>query len=1016
MMTLVAAAIGSDPRIAAVQADEESQILTPPPAPQPRINGAKVFGVRPGRPLLYTIAATGRRPMKFSAANLPEGLKVDQETGRITGSLAKRGTYRLLLRAENALGSAERELRIVVGDELLLTPLLGCNTWGGWGSKVTDANLRAAAKAMVDTGLIQHGWQYINIDDGWQGRRGGPYNAILPNEKFPDMKALCDTIHGLGLKAGIYSTPWNTSYSGFVGGSSDDPKGAWKLPEPRRDGYRCGKHLFETNDARQWAAWGFDYAKYDWDVDRVELTRRMADALAACDRDIVLELSNSVPLDKAAEHTSLAHLSRTTGDLVDFWDRSGMPPEIRGWAEGVREVWLEHDVWAPFQRPGHWNHACNIRVGLLGGWRDKPLTPTHLTPDEQYTHISLWCLWGSPMIIGTPIERLDPFTLSLLSNDEVLEINQDPLGIQGRRTKAGGGEAVVKPLEDGSKAVGLFNPGSHPAKVSIDWSTLGIRGKQQVRDLWRQKDLGIHSEKFTAEVRPHGVVLVRVVPAKEATPSVTYRCLFNHELLIVCHKKDNSREYIASFIEKLEDTDVDAVMCCPTAWRANVYPSEIDPQWKKYTPEQVSPKFRSFDYIMKYIHSGGDPVKETLDACRNCGKDFFISYRMNDHHYITDVAWPTHNFFWREHPEYWLGDTDTSPYARGKDNARLLNYMIPEVRDYYYSILEELCTNYDVDGVELDFQRFPRFFHNDKLEEGTRVMTAFVQRIGKMLDRIGRERGKSPKLCVRVPQTVAKCEEAGLDVIGWDVRGLVDMINVSSFYIHTMELGIEEFQAKTRRAKIYGEMNYVTYQNSKVSTFARRYTTIAAYRASALNLFHRGADGLSLFNYDYVPSNKRLAMAPGLEGITDVEFLETAPKHYVVSRGFGSLPATNEATINLVVPDDTAKVKFERGVLRVETEKPCADLEIAVRLNREQLKPCEYGDTELFPPLADNAGYAEPETLKFYAVPLDRLVPGGNKVEMENLNKAATSCKFVSLELGLFRPEPEAGDRTPSDN
>ena len=414
-------------QIAAARAPDEPEILTPPPAPQPRINGARVFGVRPGNPLLYTIAATGRRPMKFSGKDLPDGLQVDRETGQITGSLTKRGTYRVMLRAENALGHAERELRIVVGNELLLTPLLGCNTWGGWGAKVTDANLRAAAKAMVDTGLINHGWQYINIDDGWQGRRGGPHKAILPNEKFPDMKALCDYIHSLGLKAGIYSTPWTTSYSGFVGGSSDDPKGAWQQPERRRDGYRCGKYLFETSDARQWAAWGFDYAKYDWDVDRVELTRRMADALAACDRDIVLELSNSVPLDKAAEHTSLAHLSRTTGDLVDFWDRSQMPPGIRGWAEGVREVWLAHDAWAPYQKPGHWNHACNIRVGLLGGWQDKPLTPTHLTPDEQYTHISLWCLWGSPMIIGTPIERLDPFTLSLLSNDEVLEINQDPL-------------------------------------------------------------------------------------------------------------------------------------------------------------------------------------------------------------------------------------------------------------------------------------------------------------------------------------------------------------------------------------------------------------------------------------------------------------------------------------------------------------------------------------------------------------------------------------------------------------
>ena len=506
-------ALGFQAHIVVAQASGEPEILTPSPAPKPRINGAKVFGVRPGHPVLYTIAATGKRPMKFSIADLPEGLRVGATTGQISGSLAKRGTYRVTLRAENSLGSAERELRIVVGDELLLTPLLGCNTWGGWGPKVADANLRAAAKAMVDTGLINHGWQYINIDDGWQGQRGGPFNAIQPNEKFPDMKAMCDYIHSLGLKAGIYSTPWTTSYAGFVGGSSDDPKGAWQRPKNRRDGWRTGKYLFETNDARQWAEWGFDYAKYDWGVDRVELTRRMAEALAACDRDIVMELSNSVPFDKAAEHTSLAQLSRTTGDLVDFWDRSQMPKGIRGWAEGVREVWLAHDQWAPFQRPGHWNHACNIRIGLLGGWRDKPLTPTHLTPDEQYTHISLWCLWSSPMIIGTPIERLDAFTLSLLSNDEVLELNQDPLGIQGRRAKAQGGEAVLKPLEDGSKAVGIFNPGNEPAEVTIDWNTLGLKGKQRVRDLWRQKDLGIHAESFTTAVRPHGVVLVRLSAA-----------------------------------------------------------------------------------------------------------------------------------------------------------------------------------------------------------------------------------------------------------------------------------------------------------------------------------------------------------------------------------------------------------------------------------------------------------------------------------------------------------------------
>lgn len=492
---------------------QQSEILTPKPAPQPRINGAKVFGVRPGHPLLYTIAATGQRPMRFSGKELPQGLKLNETTGVITGSVAQRGTYRVMLQAENALGSAQRELRIVVGDEIMLTPLLGCNTWGGWGPNVTEANLRAAAEAMVKSDLINHGWQYINIDDGWQGKRGGKYNAIQPNERFGDMKALCDYIHGLGLKAGIYSTPWMTSYAGFVGGSSDDPQGSWQRPQRPRDGWRCGKHFFETNDTRQWAEWGFDYAKYDWGVDSVEIARRMADALKACDRDIVFELSNSVPLAQATEYTALANLTRTTGDLIDVWDRSKMDPATARWAVGIRDVWLQHNAWVPHQRPGHWNFACNLRIGLLGGWRNKPLTPSRLTPDEQYSHISLWCLWGSPMIIGTPIERLDEFTLSLLSNDEVLELNQDPLGKQAHPIAVAGGEVLIKEMEDGTKAIGLFNPGDQETTVRVRWSELGVQGKQRVRDLWRQKDLGVFEGEFSATVRPHGVVLMRLFPA-----------------------------------------------------------------------------------------------------------------------------------------------------------------------------------------------------------------------------------------------------------------------------------------------------------------------------------------------------------------------------------------------------------------------------------------------------------------------------------------------------------------------
>ncbi len=485
--------------------------------------------------------------------------------------------------------------------------------------------------------------------------------------------------------------------------------------------------------------------------------------------------------------------------------------------------------------------------------------------------------------------------------------------------------------------------------------------------------------------------------------STNYKCIFNHELLIIVGKKDNNPAYIGSFIDKLKNTDVDAVMCCPTMWRTNLYPSEVDPQWKKYTPEQRSPKFPAFDRIMGYIHGGGDPVKETLAACRRNGKAFFISYRMNDQHYVSDLTWPTHNAIWREHPEYWLGDSDI-PATKGGDNVRLFNYMLPEVREYYFSILRELCMNYDVDGVELDFQRYPHFFRSGDTEGGRGVMTAFVRRIKTMMDGIGRERGKSLKLCVRIPETLAKCTSAGLDIAAWDQQRLVEMINISSSYIHTIELHVEEFRAATSHAKIYGEMNYVTYQSpGKDKNSGRRYTTFEIYRASALNLFHRGVDGLSLFNYDYVPAERRLAMAEGLKRITDLEFLQHASKNYVINSGFGTFPARNERTVELVIPDDTTKVRFDRAVLRIESKQDCAKFQIGAWLNGTALEPLEREDNELFVPVAKNIAYPARQALKFFTVPLNRIVAGKNTVKINNLDREKGACELRSMELAIYR-------------
>jgi alpha-galactosidase len=504
-------------------------ILTPKPPATPRINGPKVYGQRPGRPFLFTVPATGDRPMTFSADGLPDGLKLDEKTGRITGSVAKAGEYVVTLKATNDKGENQRKLKIVIGDTLALTPPMGWNSWNSWAKDVDQEKVLASAKAMAEKGLINHGWTYINIDDAWQGTRGGEFNGIQSNEKFPNMKGLADEIHGMGLKIGIYSTPWITSYAMFNGGSSDDENGKWDQslakPEFRRD----GKKLFADNDAKQWAAWGIDYLKYDWNprskpaVDNATFKKQvadMADALKNSGRDIIYSYSNSFPFDAVDEVAGPLNCWRTTGDIRDSW-------------YSLTSIGFSQDKWAPHAKPGHWNDPDMLVVGYVG-W-SKNLHPSKLTPDEQYTHISLWSLLSAPLLIGCPIERMDDFTLSLLTNDEVIAINQDPLGKSARLVSSQGGEITLenvrpnrptqtktypkgqvwaKELEDGSRAIGLFNLDDKETTVVADFKELKLDGKQTVRDLWRQKDLDTVEGKFEATVAPHGVVFVKLSPAK----------------------------------------------------------------------------------------------------------------------------------------------------------------------------------------------------------------------------------------------------------------------------------------------------------------------------------------------------------------------------------------------------------------------------------------------------------------------------------------------------------------------
>jgi len=491
-------------------------ILTPAAPATPRINGASVFGVRPGSPFLFTIPATGERPMTFSAKNLPSGLTLNSRSGRITGSLKKTGEFTVTLIAKNSLGVAEKPFRIVCGDQIALTPPMGWNSWNCFAGAVSAEHVKSAADAMVKSGLINHGWTYINVDDFWQNHRDskdptlhGPFRDaqgnIVPNARFPDMKGLADYIHNLGLKAGLYSSP-----------------GPWTC------GGCAASWQHEEQDAQTYAKWGFDYLKYDWcsygevangriksDVPRwngsasdpagaIYPYKVMGKFLREQNRDIVFSLCQYGMADVWKWGGSVeGNCWRTTGDITDTW-------------RSLSSIGFKQDQAAPYAKPGNWNDPDMLIVGQVG-WGN--LHPTRLTPDEQYTHISLWCLLSAPLLIGCDMTKLDDFTLSLLENDEVLAIDQDALGKEATCVINNGDVRIYeKELEDGGHAVGFFNLGSAPANLTFsDFAKLRLSGTQHVRDLWRQKDVAsvdTASGTLPVTVPPHGVMLYKLTSAK----------------------------------------------------------------------------------------------------------------------------------------------------------------------------------------------------------------------------------------------------------------------------------------------------------------------------------------------------------------------------------------------------------------------------------------------------------------------------------------------------------------------
>ena len=499
---------------------KEKYILTPEAPETPRINNPLVYGARPGNPFLMTIMASGNRPMTFEASGLPAGLKLDTSTGFITGKTELRGDFKVLLKAMNEKGVAEKEITLKIGDRIALTPPMGWNSWNCFGHEVSAEKVKQAARAMIESGLVNYGWTYINIDDSWQhhrdpndrtrgGRLRDDQGNIIPNAQFPDMKGLTDYIHSLGLKVGIYSSPGPWTCGGCV-----------------------GSYGYEKQDADMYGEWGLDYLKYDWcsyggvldrDLDKDPYSvsslafqgggdsiagrkpfKIMGDYLRQQPRDIVYNLCQYGMGDVWKWGDAVGgQCWRTTNDITDTW-------------ESVKGIALSQDRAAAWAKPGNWNDPDMLVLGIVG-WGNPH--QTKLKPDEQYLHFSLWSLFSAPLLIGCDLEKMDDFTLSLLTNNEVIAVNQDPLGKQATCVYSIGELRIyVKELEDGSKAVGFCNFDREKADISFrDFDKLNITGKQTVRDLWRQKDiktLDTGRKPLSLNVPAHGVLLYKFTPVQ----------------------------------------------------------------------------------------------------------------------------------------------------------------------------------------------------------------------------------------------------------------------------------------------------------------------------------------------------------------------------------------------------------------------------------------------------------------------------------------------------------------------
>jgi alpha-galactosidase len=459
----------------------------------PVFHGAKAIGNYPGTELIFTIPATGQRPINFTAQNLPAGLSVESNTGIIRGVAKERGSYIVKISADNAIGKAAEDLKIEIGDKLCLTPPMGWNSWNVFTNTLDEKLVIEITDAMVSTGMRDLGYQYINMDDFWHAAsRNADGKPVANPEKFPHgIKWLSDYVHSKGLKLGIYSDAGDKTCGKCFGGFQH-----------------------EEIDAKVYAEWGVDLLKYDFcfvpfkKSEALTRYKKMGDALKGSGRSIVYSLCNWGFFKPWTWGESVGgNYWRTTPDIMDTW--KGTP----FWYGSFRSIMSRQSKLHRYAGPGHWNDPDMMIVGNYGKGKATGAGGKYkgLSDLEYQTQMSLWSIMASPLLSSCDLRSMNEPTKNILLNAGILAINQDEKGEQAKLIMKQDGIWVYrKNLSDGSVAVALFNATKKEKKFDLKSSAIGLEGTYAAEDVWQHINAGILKESIELSLKGHETVVLRL--------------------------------------------------------------------------------------------------------------------------------------------------------------------------------------------------------------------------------------------------------------------------------------------------------------------------------------------------------------------------------------------------------------------------------------------------------------------------------------------------------------------------